>query len=412
VFERAVLIHYHEIGLKGRNRASFEDRLRRNLQFAVRDQGPVRVERIAARFVVRYDDAAAREDVLRACAALPGVMHVSDALLLSRDMGDIGRAAEVVLAEAIDSAPAGAIRTFAVDARRSSTDHPVSAADMNVDLGTRLQERFGLAVDLGAPDVTVHANVVQGAAYVYTRRLAGPGGLPVGTSGVVVALLSAGIDSPVSAWRMAKRGAVVVGVHFSGAPQTSDTSTADAFEIAEVLAGAGGIARVYSVPFGDLQRTISLECPPDLRVLLYRRLMLRVAEGLARVEKAKALVTGEALGQVASQTLDNIAAIDAAATMPVLRPLVGSDKSEIIAEAQRLGTYDISIRPHDDCCTLFMPRTPATHANAEELERAEAPLDIEAMVASALDAARWRDFPCPAYKPPSHAPGMPWEGGT
>jgi thiamine biosynthesis protein ThiI len=409
VFERAALIHYHEIGLKGRNRASFEERLRVDLAFAVRELGPTRVERIASRFLVHFEDLARRDEVLAACAALPGVMHVSDALVLSREMHDIRKAAEIVLAEAIEAEGADAVGTFAVDARRSSTDHAVSGTGMNVDIGAHLQKHFGLDVDLSDPDVTVFVSVVQGSAYVYARRLPGPGGLPVGTSGTVVALLSAGIDSPVAAWRMAKRGAVVVGLHFSGAPQTTDSSTADVFDIARMLAPTGGVGRVYSIPFGELQRTIALECPPDLRVLLYRRLMLRVAEALARIEGAVALVTGEALGQVASQTLDNIAAIDAATTMAVLRPRVGSDKSEIIAEARRLGTFEISIRPHEDCCTLFMPRTPATHAKAFELEQAELPLDVETMVAQALASARYLDFPCASYRPPKRSPGEPWE---
>jgi thiamine biosynthesis protein ThiI len=409
VFERAALIHYHEIGLKGRNRASFEERLRVDLAFAVRDLGPTRVERIASRFLVHFDDLERRDAVLSACAAIPGVTTVSDALVLSREMHDIRKAAEIVLADAIAAAVPGEVRSFAVDARRSSTDHAVSGTRMNVDVGAHLQECFGLRVDLSRPDVTVFISVVQGSAYVFARRLPGPGGLPVGTSGTVVALLSAGIDSPVAAWRMIKRGAVVGGLHFSGAPQTADTSTADVFEIARTLAPAGGIGRVYSIPFGGLQRTIALECPPDLRVLLYRRLMLRVAEGLAKSEGAKAIVTGEALGQVASQTLDNIAAIDAAATMAVLRPLVGSDKSEIITEAQRLGTYHISIRPHEDCCTLFMPRTPATHADASQVEQAEAPLDVEGMVAEALGSARYMDFPCASYRPPESSWGAPWE---
>lgn len=407
MFERAALVHYHEIGLKGRNRSTFEDRLRANLAFAVRDLGAPRVERIASRFLVPLKDPRTADAVLGACAAVPGVMHVSDALVLSREMHDIRAAAGRVLEQAIGLAGEGAVMTFAVDARRSSTDHPVSSEQMNVDVGAHLQKVFGLGVDLGRPDVTVHVEVVQGAAYAYTRRLPGPGGLPVGSSGIVVALLSAGIDSPVAAWRVARRGAVVVGVHFSGAPQTADTSTADVFDIAAVLAPYGGIGRLYAIPFGDLQRAIALGCPPHLCVLLYRRLMVRVAEAIAGAEHAKALVTGESLGQVASQTLDNIAVVDAAATMPVLRPLAGSDKSEIIEEARRLGTYEVSIRPHDDCCTLFMPRNPATHATVAEAEAAEAVFDIPAMVAQAIAGAVWRDLPCPAYKAPKRAPGRP-----
>jgi thiamine biosynthesis protein ThiI len=408
VFERAALIHYHEIGLKGRNRSTFEDRLRSNVEFAVRGLAAGAPEIFSSRVLVPMLDPKRADEVVLACAALPGVAHVADAIVLSRQMRDVRKAAVIALSDAVARAGDGVARTFAVDSRRSSTDHPLSGTEMNVDVGAHLQAAAGLEVDLTSPDVTVWIEVVQGAAYVYSRRLPGPGGLPVGTSGVVAALLSAGIDSPVAAWRMAKRGAVVVGVHFSGVPQTSDASTADVFDLAEVLAPAGGIPRIYSVPIGELQRRISLECPPDLRVLLFRRLMVRVAEEVARAEGAKALVTGESLGQVASQTLENIAAIDAVATLPVLRPLIGSDKSEIIAEARRLGTYEISTRGNDDCCTLFMPRTPATHASVAEVDAAETALDTAGMVTEALSGARYRDFPCAAYRRPQRAPGAPW----
>ena len=398
MFERGALIHYHEIGLKGRNRSTFENRLRTNIAFAVGALTDAKVERIASRLLLRSADPQTHEAVLRACAALPGVAHVSDVLITARDLREIGHAASVALSEEIARRGDG-VATFAVDARRSSTDFGTSSAEMNIAVGRELVETLGLRVDLGDPDVTVRVEVVQGGAYVSARRLPGPGGLPVGTSGRVVALLSAGIDSPVAVWRMIKRGAVVVAVHFSGVPHTSDASTADVYDIAGVLAPAAGLARVYSVPFGELQREIMLETPPDLRVLLYRRLMVRVSESVARTEGAKALVTGESLGQVASQTLDNIAAIDAVATMPLLRPLVGSDKQEIITQARGLGTYDISCRPHEDCCTLYLPRTPETHARAEQVEVAEAVLDIPRMVADALAGATTRDFPCAASRP-------------
>ena len=209
--------------------------------------------------------------------------------------------------------------------------------------------------------MTVRVEVARASLRLVAAR-GGVGGLPVGTAGKVVSLLSAGIDSPVATWRMMRRGAVVVGVHFSGRPQTNDRSERLVAEIGAALERSGGLGRIYVVPFGDLQKEIALAVPPDLRVLLYRRLMIRVAEAIARVERAKALVTGESLGQVASQTLDNIAAVDEAATLPVLRPLIGSDKLEIIAEARTLGTYELSTQEHADCCTLFMPRNPETHA--------------------------------------------------
>jgi thiamine biosynthesis protein ThiI len=248
--------------------------------------------------------------------------------------------------------------------------------------------------------VTVRIDVVQGSAYVSSREITGAGGLPVGMSGRMVALLSAGIDSPVAAWRMMRRGGLVVAVHFSGRPQTNDASERLVLQLGERLALTGGLARVYVVAFGDLQREISLLCPPDLRILLYRRLMLVVAERIAREERARALITGESLGQVASQTLDNIAAVDQVASFPVLRPLIGSDKLEIIADARRIGTYELSTTPHTDCCTLFMPRTPETHVRIADLTAAWDNLPHERMAEDALSSLTWTDFGGRGYRPP------------
>jgi thiamine biosynthesis protein ThiI len=230
------------------------------------------------------------------------------------------------------------------------------------------------------------------------------GGLPVGSAGTVVSLLSSGIDSPVATWRMIRRGAVAVGVHFSGRPQVGDASERLVAELGRVLATTGGLGRIYIVPFGDLQKEISLLSPPDLRVLLYRRLMIRVSEVIARVERGRALVTGESLGQVASQTLENIAAVDEAATMPVLRPLIGSDKLEIMAEARRIKTYELSIQDADDCCTLFMPRNPETHARLKAVLDAWDGLPVDRMVADAIAALEWVDYRSPAYRPPGRWP--------
>lgn len=407
--ERVALIHYHEIGLKGRNRSSFISRLRNNLDFAVAGLTDAKAERISSRLLVRVTDPARRHGLLAACAAVPGVASVTDCLVAERDLGAIAHASELAMAEELGRRGAAGAATFAVDARRSATDFEVSSGEMNVAVGSHLCDVFHVPVDLRAPALTVRIEVVHGAAYVSARRIPGPGGLPVGASGRIVALLSAGIDSPVALSRIMRRGAVVIGVHLSGAPQTSDASTADVLELARALAPAGGLARVYSVPFGDLQREIMLACPPDLRILLYRRLMIRIAEEIARAEGARALVTGESLGQVASQTLDNIAAIDAVATMPVLRPLIGTDKQDIISEAKALGTYEISVRPHPDCCTLFMPRNPETHAKVADVEAAETPLDVRRMVADALAGARRADFPCASYRPRQGAPGTSME---
>jgi thiamine biosynthesis protein ThiI len=275
--------------------------------------------------------------------------------------------------------------------------------DVNRRIGAFLLANAGGRVDLTAPDVTVGIMVSQASAYTFTRKINGVGGLPVGSAGKIIALLSAGIDSPVASWRMMRRGATIVGVHFSGRPQSGDQSERLVVEIGEVLRRSGGLGRIYVVAFGDLQKEISLLTPPDLRVLMYRRLMIKVAERIARVERAKALVTGESLGQVASQTLENIAAVDEAATLPVLRPLIGSDKQEIIAEAKTIGTYELSIVEHDDCCTLFMPRTPETHAKLPAVLSAWDLLDVERMVEDALETLSWQDFPGTSYRSP-----RPW----
>ena len=394
MFERAALIHYHEIGLKGRNRATFERRLAANIAAITAGLTQAPVERISSRLLVRASDPARVNELCERVALMPGVSYAAATYVTSRLAHDMNRAALLAMQEA------GSYESFAVDARRSNTDHPVSSMDMNRQIGQVIVDETGKSVDLSSPDVTCWVEVVQGEAYTYTIRCDGTGGLPVGTAGKVIALLSAGIDSPVAAWRMMKRGAVVVAVHFSGRPHTSDLSERFVTEIGEALERYGGLARIYYVPFGDLQKEISLLAPPDLRVLLYRRLMVRVAEAVAGFERAKALVTGESLGQVASQTLENIVAVDQAATVPVLRPLIGTDKLEIIAEARSIGTYELSIQEHADCCTLFMPKRPATHASVDEVVEGERELDVSRMVADAVSGMTYRDFKCPSYRVP------------
>lgn len=410
VFERICLVHYHEIGLKGRNRASFEHRLLVNMEAALCVHPVSEVKRISGHLLVVIEDAARLDEVAEVLARIPGVVRVSRGWRTARKEDEYCKAAELALNDC------GPFETFKVAARRSNTDYPIDSMQLNQIVGAHLC-RFApeKKVQMKHPDVTVHVDVVQGSVYVYSRTERAVGGLPVGSAGKVVALLSSGIDSPVACWKMMKRGAVVVGVHFSGRPQTSSSSEYLVDEIAQVLAPAGGFGRIYYIPFGDYQREIAAECPPGLRIVLYRRLMFRVARELARYEGAKALVTGESLGQVASQTLENMAATSTVVNLPVLRPLVGSDKQEIIALAQQLGTFEVSNRPADDCCTLFMPRSPETHARIVDCERAEEAYPVEEWVSHIMDALEYRDYPCPAYKPPKKRTMMPepqlWNGG-
>lgn len=394
MFERYCLVSYHEIGLKGRNRTTFERRLQDNLEAALVGLPVGRVERISSRLAVQVFEPERALEVAKRIAQVPGVNTASVGFKTSREMDDIYRASLEALAEA---AP---YDSFRVESKRSNTDFPLRSLELNRLIGAYLQEQTGAPVNLSAPGATVSVVVVQGETYVYSAKVQGVGGLPVGMSGKVISLLSSGIDSPVATWQMMRRGAVAVGVHFSGRPQVSDSSERLVAEIGRVLERTGGLGRIYVVPFGDLQKEISLLSPPDLRVLLYRRLMIRVAERVARVERARALVTGESLGQVASQTLENIAAVDEAATMPMLRPLIGSNKLEIMSQARQIGTYELSIQAAEDCCTLFMPRTPETHARMNEVLAAWDALDHERMVADAIDAIEWIDFASPAYRAP------------
>ncbi len=401
-YPRICLIHYHEIGLKGHNRARFEQRLVQNVQ-ALFSREPIgKVQRISGRLLVpiqsgtSYKDACHIEDLL---CSIPGVQRVSCGYECERDMDQIYDAA---IQAAHDAAP---FQSFKVTARRNHTDFPVHSMDMNRLVGAKLCDEFPDAkVIMKNPECNVHVEVIQGSAYVYARSVRGIGGLPVGTGGKVVMLLSSGIDSPVATWRLAKRGAQCIAVHFSGRPQTSSTSEYLVDDIAHVLERSGCIARLYVVPFGDYQRQIAAGAPPELRVILYRRLMFKVACAIAKQENAKALGTGESLGQVASQTLDNIYVTDQACDRPVLRPLIGADKLEISDRAEKIGTFKISSEDAPDCCTLFMPRRPETHAHLPRVLDAEKAFPEDEWVTQIVQNAEVHDYNCPGYRPARTAP--------
>lgn len=394
--ERLCLVHYHEIGLKGKNRSTFENQLVTNLHRALRDFEVRDIARISGYVVVQVADGRASEELAAAIRRVPGVARVSLAYRCGLDEDEYVAAAVRALGEA------GEFGSFKVHARRSSTTYERHTLEMNQLVGSALCAAFpDKKVDVHHPDATVVVHVVQGSTFVYAASAPGVGGLPVGTAGKVVTLLSSGFDSPVATWMVGRRGATCVPVHFSGRPMTADTSEWLCQDIVDALAPSGVVGRLYVVPFGERQREISLAVPQGLRIVTYRRVMLRVAERIARLEGAKALVTGESLGQVASQTLDNIAAVNEAVTMPVLRPLIGSDKQEIIRRAEDIGTAEISSQTAPDCCTLFMPRRPETHARMDAVLAAWESFDHEAMIDDLVEHVEWRDFSqCPSY----HAP--------
>ena len=392
---RVCLVHYHEIGLKGKNRAHFERILMDNLKAALAAFSVATIVRISGHLLVTFSVAGEAERAFELIARVPGVARVSLAFHTNREPHEYCNAAVKALAEA------GEFATFKVAAKRSNTDYELTSIDLNRQVGEVLCEAYpDKLVRMHDPDATVHVLVVQGSVYVYARSIRGVGGLPQGSAGKVMTLLSSGIDSPVATWMLARRGAVPVPVHFSGRPQTSDTSEFLVQDIVSALAPAVQIGRVYVVPFGDCQREISLACPSDLRVIMYRRVMYAVTERLAALEGAKAIVTGESLGQVASQTLENIMAVNEVVDLPVFRPLIGSDKQEIIARAKEIGTYEISTQDAPDCCTLFMPRRPETHAKMDAVHAAWDMFDHDAMIEQLVEAAEYIDYPAPCY----HAP--------
>jgi len=389
----AVLVHYHELALKRGNRPLFLRHLVRNLARATADLGPVALRQLSGRILLDLDGhpapEAVRDRVTRVCG-------VSSAAIAWRVPSTV-EAMKAVIARLIEGR---SFASFRITARRAFKTYPLTSVELNRELGAFVLEHAATRVDLHRPELTIHVEVLPAETFVYLDKVPGPGGLPVGASGTVAALLSGGIDSPVAAWRLIKRGCRVLFVHFHSVPYLPATSQAKARALVERLTEWQYESRLLLVPFGEIQREVVLSVPPPARVVVYRRLMIRIAETLARRAGAQALVTGESLGQVASQTLANLARIDEAAGMPVFRPLIGTDKLEITGEAKRLGTLEISIEPDADCCTLFVPAHPATRMSAEEVAAVEARLDVARLVAQGADGAVTETFAFPGAGAP------------
>jgi thiamine biosynthesis protein ThiI len=399
----ALVVHYHEISLKGGNRPLFLRRLAENLHQATVGRGVRAVRRLPGRLVLDLEPGADLAFLQERVATVFGVANFAPGLSVPPQLEAVKEAMLALLA-------GRSFETFRITARRTFKVFPMTSEEVNRELGALVLKHFSTRVNLSRPALTVYVELLPREGLVYVDRLAGPGGLPVGVSGRVVSLLSGGIDSPVAARRLQKRGCQVEFVHFHSAPYLSATSQAKARALVERLVRHQFAARLWLVPFGDIQREVLLAVPPPLRVVVYRRLMARIAEGLARRVGALALVTGESLGQVASQTLENIARSTEVVTLPILRPLIGSDKEEIIREAKAIGTYEISIEPDQDCCTLFVPKHPETRASAAALSRAEAGLPVARLVETGLEQAAAEDFtfppgPVPAWPEVAGQPG-------
>lgn len=379
--ERFLVVHYHEIGLKGGNRALFEHRLRRNIDGALAGLAVGRASRLPGRLVVEVSHRCQEEEILERLRWVPGIAYFAPAWRVRADLEVITRA---VLAMLEEERPAPG--SFAVRPRRADKNFAHDSMEIGRVVGAAVQERRPWPVDLSNPELEIAIEVLHRHAYVYSSRLDGPGGLPVGTGGRVMALLSGGIDSPVAAFQLMKRGCRAELVHFHAVPFTSPRSRQKVVELARVLCRVQGRTVLHQVGFGQLQRELVLATPAPYRVILYRRFMARIAQVLAGRSGCLALVTGESLGQVASQTLRNLATIEEAVGVPILRPLVGLDKQEIVDRARWLGTFEISIQPYEDCCSLFVPDHPVTRASVEDVRTIEAELDIASLVAGAVEA--------------------------
>jgi thiamine biosynthesis protein ThiI len=382
-----VVAHYHEVGLKGRNRSFFERRLVDNIRWALRGSGAASVRPIPGRILVQLGASTDLDEVSERLGRVFGLSGFAPAVEVLADM-------DAIIAAALALAAEEPFESFRIRARRGNSSFPEGSQRINEIVGQAVKDATEARVDLSHGEWTCHIELVQNRAFLYPSRIPGPGGLPAGTSGRVVSLLSGGIDSPVASWELGKRGASVTAVHFHGQPYSDPSSARQAERLARHLAPWLRGIDLWLVPFGDVQAEIVTTAPAELRTILYRRFMMRIGEALALSVGAEALVTGESLGQVASQTLPNLRAIDAVVTeLPVLRPLIGRDKIEIEALARRIGTYDISIDPHQDCCVLFAPRQAATRARLPELEAAEAALDVPALVEKALANVEVGTFP-------------------
>jgi len=383
VSNSVILIKYGEIHLKGLNRPFFENMLVKNVKRALTDFGNAEVIKGEGRLYVKGIIPEQIKNALDKLGKVFGIVSMSVAEEIDKDMEAIKAAA---LKQAKEAYLEGK-KTFKVESRRSDKTFPYKSPDISREVGGYILENLqGIKVDVHFPDVTINVEIRE-KAYVYCDNVLGPGGMPVGTSGKAMLLISGGIDSPVAGYMTAKRGVELSAVHFFSYPYTSQRAKEKVEDLCRILSEYVGRIKTYMVPFTEIQQTIYENCPSDQLTILNRRFMMRIAQRLAQKERCKALVTGESIGQVASQTLDSLSVTQASVDMLVIRPLIAFDKIEIMDLAQKIGTYETSILPYEDCCTLFLPRHPVTKPKLELIERSESKLDIKSLEQQAIDEA-------------------------
>lgn len=375
-----ILLKLGEIVLKGLNRKSFEQKLMGNIRRRLAPLGNFRVYCLQSTMYVEGEEGADMDAAFEAMRQVFGVISLSRAAPCEKNKEAIAKLAIEYLREEMESA-----KSFKVESKRSDKAFPMTSIELSQYVGGELADAYpDTQVDVHDPELTVHIEVRDLAAYVHAAPVPGAGGMPVGSNGVAVTLLSGGIDSPVSSYMIAKRGVRLIPVHFFSFPYTSQQAKDKVVELAQLLTAYCGRMTMEVVPFTHIQEEIRDKCPEEYFTLIMRRFMMRIAQHIAEANGAKAIVTGENLGQVASQTMEAMASTQAVIHLPVLQPLIGMDKEEIITIARKIGTFDTSILPYEDCCTVFTPRHPRTRPTLDEVEIAESALDVETLVQEAI----------------------------
>ncbi|MBQ7288897.1 MAG: tRNA 4-thiouridine(8) synthase ThiI [Clostridia bacterium] len=380
-----LLIKNGELALKGLNRSTFESVLVKNMKRALHTLGRVEITRAQSTITVTpAEPTFDMDEALYRIGRVFGIAAYCRAAVVEKDMDAILSVAPEYLADVLNG-----VRTFKVEAKRADKRFPLKSPEICATLGAKLLESYPhLRVDVHHPEQVITVEIRDHSAYIHANQLHGAGGMPVGTGGRATVLISGGIDSPVAAWMMSKRGLELNAVHFASPPYTSPRAERKVQDLLEKVAVYSGTIRLETVHFTEIQEQIAKSCPEEYFTLIMRRFMMRIAAQLAAGRNSLALITGESLGQVASQTLPALAVTDAVAGMPTLRPLIGMDKDEIVAIARRIDTFEISIQPYEDCCTVFTPKHPKTRPVLENIEKAEAVLDIEGLCARAIEGVQ------------------------
>ena len=377
-----ILLKLGEIVLKGLNRKTFERKLLNNISYRLKPIGNFKISCLQSTvYVEPQDDSCDMEEAFEACSKIFGIISMTRASACEKDKDAIAQLAIRCLKEEMESA-----KSFKVESKRSDKSFPMTSIQLSQYVGGELQEAYpDISVDVHNPELTVYVEVRDLAAYVHADPVPGAGGMPVGSNGVAVTLLSGGIDSPVSTYMIARRGVRLIPVHFFSFPYTSEQAKEKVVELAELLTAYCGRMTIEVVPFTHIQEEIRDKCPEEYFTLIMRRFMMRLAEKIAVYYGASAIVTGENLGQVASQTMEAMAVTRAVTGMPIIQPLFGFDKEEIVRLARKIGTFGTSILPYEDCCTVFTPRHPRTKPKLKDVEAVEAVLDVQALVEEAFN---------------------------